>query len=91
MRRTPRPNTPAALRLLLPLLGLLAPSAIPQTSADEAKTKEMLSHLTLQEEIRLLSGSGMMTTTATILATGPSIESRIFCKGASQGMPEPAA
>ena len=63
MRRTPRPNTPAALRLLLPLLGLLAPSAIPQTSADEAKTKEMLSHLTLQEEIRLLSGSGMMTTT----------------------------
>src|SRR6056297_1275709 len=33
----------------------------------------------------------MMMITATILATGPSIDSRMVCKGASQGMPDPAA
>src|SRR5581483_11895487 len=33
----------------------------------------------------------MMTTTAITLATGPSIDSRIRCSGASHGMPEPAA
>src|SRR5262245_13880635 len=33
----------------------------------------------------------MMMTTATTLATGPSIDSRMRCSGASQGMPDPAA
>lgn len=33
----------------------------------------------------------MMIITATILANGPSIESRTDCSGASHGMPEPAA
>src|SRR5262249_7581165 len=33
----------------------------------------------------------MMVTTATTLATGPSIDSRMRCSGASQGMPDPAA
>ena len=33
----------------------------------------------------------MMMITAMILATGPSIDSRIDCSGASQGMEEPAA
>src|SRR5438309_3407342 len=33
----------------------------------------------------------MMMITATILATGPCTESRTFCSGSSQGMPEPAA
>src|SRR5690606_16418793 len=33
----------------------------------------------------------MMMTTAITLATGPSIDSRIRCSGASHGMPEPAA
>src|SRR5262245_57200383 len=33
----------------------------------------------------------MMMTTATTLATGPSMDSRMRCSGASHGMPEPAA
>ena len=33
----------------------------------------------------------MMMMTATTLATGPSIDSRMRCSGASHGMPEPAA
>ena len=38
-----------------------------------------------------LSPVTMMVTTATTLATGPSIDSRMRCNGASHGMPEPAA
>lgn len=33
----------------------------------------------------------MMIITAIILATGPSIDSRMACSGASQGIDEPAA
>jgi hypothetical protein len=38
-----------------------------------------------------LSPVTMMVTTAMTLATGPSMDSRMRCSGASHGMPEPAA
>jgi fibronectin type III domain protein len=53
---------PAAVRLLAfgVSLGLYAGAQNPQ---DQAKIKDLLSHLTLQEEIRMLSGSSLMSTT----------------------------
>ena len=53
---------PAAARLLA--FGLsLGLHAGAQTPQDEAKIKDLLSRLTVQEEIRMLSGSSLMSTT----------------------------
>ena len=50
--------------LVFPLFSLLSPQlAAAQAAGDEAKIKDLLSRLTLQEEIRMLSGSSMMATT----------------------------
>ena len=64
MRFMPRSLAPLAMLLVFHLMLLLSPQfAGAQTSREEAKIKDLLSRLTLQEEIRMLSGSSMMATT----------------------------
>jgi beta-glucosidase len=52
-----------AAALLIAIGYFLSPHAGAQIAQDEAKIKDLLSRLTLQEEIRMLSGSSMMSTT----------------------------
>ena len=54
---------PVAALLLFPLFSLVCPPLAATQAGDEAKIKDLLSRLTLQEEIRMLSGSSMMATT----------------------------
>jgi beta-glucosidase len=64
MLYTARTTAALARLVVFPLILLQSPRfAAAQATGNEARIKDLLSRLTLQEEIRMLSGSGMMATT----------------------------